>query len=402
MLVNIIKLIKSFLFASVEHKYRKEFAEDINEVNLARGKITAIVFIVMEAVQFILWFNLNRGSLLNKPIIYYGAMYIILQAAMIVFLIVFFKLGADISKYDTAISLAGICFAGMFLLWCGGISLLDQLTSGQITVYTVAVIAIAVTPYYKPVNLLIVYLINHGIFIILLPYFQKSHEILQWNYINSTTFLLIAWVISCMRYKKQVDVFSIRKLLQQKNVQLQRVNNELEKANQKLERISLTDSLTSISNRMAFDKTIRTQWNSCKRYFIPMSLIMIDIDFFKAFNDNYGHQQGDQCLRKVAAALASCMRRSSDMVARYGGEEFAVIVTHMEQEKVLEYAEQLRKSVEQLSITHMYSSVAQCITISLGVHTEVPSEDSSVEKFIRTSDKALYEAKKSRNSTAVA
>lgn len=402
MLVNIIKLIKSFLFASVEHKYKKEFTEDINEVNLTRGKITAITFIVLEVMQFILWFLLNRGSVLARPTIYYGVMYIILLTAMIVFLLIFFQLGTDISKYDTAIELAGICFAGVFLLWCGGISLLDQLSSGQITVYTVAIIAIAVTPFYKPLTLLIVYLISHGIFIILLPYFQKSHEILLGNYINSTTFLLIAWVISCMRYKKQVDVFSIRKLIQQKNVQLHRVNKELEKADQKLERMSLTDSLTCISNRMAFDKTIKTQWNSCKRYFIPMSLIMIDIDFFKAFNDNYGHQQGDECLRKVAAALASCMRRSSDMVARYGGEEFAVIITHMEQKKVLEYAEQLRKSVEQLAITHMYSSVAQYITISLGVHTEVPSEDSSVEKFIKTSDKALYEAKKSRNSTTVA
>ena len=400
MLVNIIKLIKSFLFASVEQKYRKEFTDDINELNVTRGKFAAITLIVLEAFQFILWFMINRVMLFAKPQIYYGVMHIILLTAMIVYAVMFFHAGNDISKYETTINRTVTCFIISILLWCGGISLLDQLSSGQITVYTLAIIAIAVTPFYKPINLLIIYLINHVIFIMLLPHFQRYYDILLENYMNSTIFLLAAWVIACMHYKKQVDVFNIRKLLQKKNAELNKLNRKLNRANQMLEKISLTDSLTHISNRMAFDKAIKTQWNICKRQHIPLSLIMIDIDFFKAFNDNYGHQQGDECLRKVASALSSCLRRSSDMLARYGGEEFAVIITYMEEEKVVEYAEQLRKKVEQMAITHMYSSVAKCITISLGVHTEIPSEDSSIQKFIKAADNALYEAKKSRNSTA--
>lgn len=205
-----------------------------------------------------------------------------------------------------------------------------------------------------------------------------------------------------MMYKKHVDDFNNRKIINGKSEELKRVNKELEEANQKLKKLSQTDSLTGIFNRFVFDTTVKAEWDRCKRHFIPLSLIMIDIDFFKAFNDNYGHQAGDDCLRQVSRTLSSCAERSSDIVARYGGEEFAVILTHMKKEGVLEFAEQLRKNVEQLAIPHMYSSISQHITISLGVYTVIPSDTSSIDEFIRTADKALYEAKKERNNIVVA
>lgn len=283
----------------------------------------------------------------------------------------------------------------MILFWCEGISLLDQLSSGQIIVYAISIIAIAVTPIFKPITLLLMYLIVHLPFLFFLPYFQKSSDILWANCINSTTFLIISWMISCIRYKNQVDDFNNRKIIQKKNDELKRVN-------QKLEKLSQIDSLTGIFNRFVFDKTIEAEWDRCKRYFIPLSLIMIDIDFFKAFNDSYGHQAGDDCLRQVSRVLSSSARRSSDTVARYGGEEFAVVLTHMEKESALEFAEQLRKKVEQLAIPHMYSSISNYITISLGICTVIPSDMLSIEQFIKTADEALYEAKKCRNKVVSA
>jgi diguanylate cyclase (GGDEF)-like protein len=129
---------------------------------------------------------------------------------------------------------------------------------------------------------------------------------------------------------------------------------------------------------------------------------MIDIDFFKAFNDNYGHQTGDDCIRLVAEVLSACAKRSSDVVTRYGGEEFAIILPHMENENALELAEKMRIMVEELAIPHAYSCISEYATISLGVNTIIPSDKSSVEEYIRTADKALYEAKKSRNNIVVA
>lgn len=402
MFFKIFKLIRNFLLLSVSDSYKTEFVVDINRINVARAKITAITFIILEIMQLVALYIIKRDGFLRKTDICYEAMYILLLLVMMVYLLIFVKLGSNIPEHSIGIWVAGISFISIILFWCAGISLLDQLSSGQIIVYSVAIIAIAVTPIFEPVTLLIVYLIIHALFSVLLPYFQKSSEILFENYINSTTFLIISWAISCMRYKNKVHDFNNRKIIQEKSDELKRVNKELEEANQKLERLSKTDSLTGIFNRFVFDKTVKTEWDSCKHHFIPLSLIMIDIDFFKAFNDNYGHQAGDDCIRQVTRVLSASARSSSDIVARYGGEEFAIILTHMKKESVLEFAEQLRKEVEQLAIPHMYSSVSNHVTISLGVNTVIPSNESSVEEFIRTADKALYEAKKDRNKIVVA
>ena len=390
MFFKIFRLIRNFIMASVSDKYKEEFAININEINLTRGKITAVTFIVIEVVELVILFTTRGHAFLKKTDIYYAAMDTVLILIMIVYLLMFVKLENSISKHGLGIKVVGVSFTIMILFWCAGISLLDQLSSGQIIVYSISIIAVAVTPIFKPITLLLMYLIVHLPFLFLVPYFQKSSDILCANYINSTTFLIISWMISCMRYKNQIDDFNNRKIIQEKN-------DELERVNQKLEKLSQIDSLTGIFNRFVFDKTIEAEWDRCKRYFIPLSLIMIDIDFFKAFNDSYGHQAGDDCLRKVSQVLSSSARRSSDTVARYGGEEFAVVLTHMEKESALKFAEQLRKRVEQLAIPHMYSSVSNYITISLGIYTVIPSDMLSIEQFIKTADEALYEAKKCRN-----
>jgi diguanylate cyclase (GGDEF)-like protein len=126
---------------------------------------------------------------------------------------------------------------------------------------------------------------------------------------------------------------------------------------------------------------------------MPLSLIMADIDFFKPFNDNYGHQAGDDSLKLVAAALAECAKKYTDAVIRYGGEEFTVILSHIEKERAAELAEEIRRNVENLKIPHDYSAISKYLTISLGVYTVIPSDELSMDEFIRKADKALYMAK---------
>lgn len=399
-----IKLIGSFLAVSVSDKYKKEFEIGLNRINIVRGKITAITFIVLESIMLLVTLITKKEAFLTPPDIYYGAMYILMILVMVIHLLVFIRLGKNIPKHRTGILAAGISFAGFILFWCAGISLLDQLSyGGQIIVYAVAIIAVAVTPYYEPKVLLYIYLSVHISFLILMAYFQKSGGLLFGNFINVTSFIIISWAISYMRYKGKAEDFNNRILIQQKNDELERVNNELKEANLKLERLSQIDSLTGIFNRFVFDGTIKAEWDRCKRHFAPLSLIMIDIDLFKEFNDNYGHLAGDECIRRIAGVLSSCARRSSDTVARYGGEEFAIILPHMDKESALELAEQMRRKIEELAIPHEYSSISEYITISLGVCTTIPSERMSVEEFIGDADKALYEVKKSgRNNVIVA
>ena len=122
-----------------------------------------------------------------------------------------------------------------------------------------------------------------------------------------------------MRYNRHVIAFKDHKLVEEKSIELERLNLELQEANKKLEELTRIDGMTGIYNRIMFDRTIRAEWDRCRRHGMPLTLMMVDVDFFKSFNDNSGHQAGDICIRRIAEALSDCAKRASDSVARYGG-----------------------------------------------------------------------------------
>jgi diguanylate cyclase (GGDEF)-like protein len=164
-----------------------------------------------------------------------------------------------------------------------------------------------------------------------------------------------------------------------------------------LESAAGEDKLTRIANRRRFDHILEQEWRRATRNQVPLSLIIIDVDFFKKFNDQYGHQSGDQCLAQVAQALARSAQRASDLVARYGGEEFVALLYHMTRDDAFQLAEQMRTAVEKLIIPHIDSPHGR-VTISLGGATLLPHEHGDPWTLVRAADKALYEAKeKGRN-----
>jgi len=184
---------------------------------------------------------------------------------------------------------------------------------------------------------------------------------------------------------------------------LREMQKELEAKNSELERLSSLDGLTGIANRRIFDEFIKREWLRAARDGSSISLILIDIDHFKKFNDGYGHQGGDDCLRKVARTLASTVKRPSDLVARYGGEEFAVVMPGTDREGALKIAEALRSGVDSMNLTHEFSTTADHVTISLGVATMPPSGTTAPEELITKADEALYQAKEAgRNQFQVA
>lgn len=173
---------------------------------------------------------------------------------------------------------------------------------------------------------------------------------------------------------------------------------ELQEANCRLESLSTRDGLTGISNRRSFDQYIEVSLKDAIRAGKPISLIMADIDCFKAYNDNYGHLKGDDCLIQVAHTMAASVKRPMDFVARYGGEEFGIILPDTDREGAVTVAEGIRKNIEALKLAHAYSPAAPCVTISVGVATLVPKQSDSIKEFINNADKALYDAKqKGRN-----
>ncbi|MFO7568913.1 MAG: diguanylate cyclase [Smithellaceae bacterium] len=169
----------------------------------------------------------------------------------------------------------------------------------------------------------------------------------------------------------------------------------LREANLRLEHLAAIDGLTQVANRRFFDQTLAREWNRLQRTGEPLSLILCDVDFFKLYNDTYGHQAGDDCLRMVAGALGDTAKRGGDCVARYGGEEFVAILPATDEKGALHVAEKIRQAVEGLAIEHKSSQVAPCVTLSLGVTTFVPSDTSTPENLIKCADNALYAAKSS-------
>lgn len=168
---------------------------------------------------------------------------------------------------------------------------------------------------------------------------------------------------------------------------------QLELANQKLETLSLSDALTGIGNRRYFDQFLQKIFNINQREKKELSLLMIDVDYFKKYNDHYGHIMGDQCLQAIAKSLDSFAKRGGDLAARYGGEEFSLILSDTDTESAEKCANSYRLSVENLQIPHSASEISEFVTVSIGVVTISGNMQTSIEELIRYSDKALYEAK---------
>jgi diguanylate cyclase (GGDEF)-like protein len=175
---------------------------------------------------------------------------------------------------------------------------------------------------------------------------------------------------------------------------LAQLSAELSAANKELEQLSLHDALTSLANRRFFDVYLAAQIAVARRHKRGMALVLCDVDAFKNYNDHYGHQSGDECLKQVAAALQSCCQRPADMVARYGGEEFALILPDTDLTGAAHIAEAARDAVAQLAIPHRHSPAAPHVSISGGVAVLQEITDISTEELIAAADRALFQAKR--------
>lgn len=174
----------------------------------------------------------------------------------------------------------------------------------------------------------------------------------------------------------------------------------LEVANQQLMALSITDKLTGIANRRRFDEVLENEWRRAQRTGGNLILAMIDVDWFKKYNDHYGHQAGDGCLRNVAQTIAAHTNRAGDLVARYGGEEFALIITTINPENALAFTNKLCKILEELNLPHDMSPFGH-VTISIGVACTIHGEDKSAEVLLKKADEALYSAKQQGRNQAI-
>ncbi|MEO8543040.1 MAG: diguanylate cyclase [Burkholderiaceae bacterium] len=174
----------------------------------------------------------------------------------------------------------------------------------------------------------------------------------------------------------------------------------LERANEQLLRLSTTDGLTGIANRRLFDQTLQTEWQRCARNRSHLALLMIDIDHFKQYNDNYGHQTGDECLRQVARILAMCAKRSGELVARYGGEEFAILLPATDAAEAMVIGQRCVQEIASARIPHADSPVSPCLSVSVGVASMIAAPAEGRATLVMQADSAMYCAKKAGRARA--
>ncbi len=207
--------------------------------------------------------------------------------------------------------------------------------------------------------------------------------------------LLIAHQCSGPRRWQQSEIDLVKRLATQVAIAIKQAQlyQKLEEANRELQRLSTSDSLTGLANRRRFDQYFEWEWVRLSREPGYLSLIICDLDFFKTYNDTYGHQAGDSCLQQVADAIRMVARRASDLVARYGGEEFAVILPNTDLGGAVQVAEIIRAEVAQLKISHPQHEVKPSVTLSLGVASTIPNPHSFPAQLIAAADTALYQAK---------
>lgn len=219
----------------------------------------------------------------------------------------------------------------------------------------------------------------------------------------------------CVRIANQLKISSLQKQLEAQKQELEWQNSRLEdeiqsriaaetqllQINQQLQVLATKDSLTQLANRHLFDRFLAQEWRRMSREKLPLSLILCDVDYFKRYNDRFGHQEGDRCLQRVARGISSVVNRPADLVARYGGEEFAVVLPNTNERGAMSVAENIRQQVESLQIPHPESLVSDCVTLSLGVSCIIPDAQTAPQQLIETSDNALYQAKQKGRNQAV-
>jgi diguanylate cyclase (GGDEF)-like protein len=403
----------NFLDSEIATDDRESFWIELLGENMHRGKILAFVIIGFETVLLL---TDIITSLLRVDSRFafddYLMMYSIMIAVTAVYLLTvrtFRKYLYDVGRKRNLETIV-IVYITFVMSWGSVVSLMDQKLYGQLLTFMVNMIVCSVIYLLDNRKILIPYAVSVLILALGLPFFQESSDILIGHYVNLAVFISISWLTSRILYHNFVDNFNSSKLLDRYNRLLEneidenkRINARLEAANKQLQGLALLDELTGIPNRRSFREFIERAFPACVINGSTLSLIMIDIDFFKQFNDRYGHEAGDKTLIAVANQINAVVREPGEFVTRWGGEEFVYASFNKAEEETAQMAATIGAKVSELRIAHDDSPIAPYITVSIGLCTIPLLEKRDVTTAIRLADRALYAAKNGgRNRIVVA
>ena len=391
---------KSLVHLILTEEEKSKFTNEIIKKNIYRGKLYSKFMIILELILSLtdIFFSYNV-TIRKFKFSSYLFMYLIMIVVNIVYLYFLNKVQITITNLNK-VSITIISYVIFMMSWGAVISLMDQKLYGQVVVYIINVISCSVIYYLNNKTLIYSYFISAFILFLGLPFFQLSNNVLIGHYINCIIFLCFSWLASRILYKSLYNDFKSKSLLLEANNKLKReikenkiIHKQLKISNNKLKEFSLMDDLTKVNNRRALTEFIDAFSNSESQDQTRVSVIMMDIDNFKLYNDNYGHIEGDTVLKKVSSQLKEVLRDSKDFVARYGGEEFIYIARDTDKNEIYEVARKIKEKIYKLKIIHEYSEVSSYVTMSIGIATVIPYNTNSIYECIKNADAALYRAK---------
>ena len=272
--------------------------------------------------------------------------------------------------------------------WSCGITLLDQLGGNNLTVFIYMMLMIASVAMLRPVQSIMLFLGTFVVLNLLLPSFPTpdgTNQVFN-NLINSFFTTAFSIVISAVFYRNRICSYRDQLVIQKQYEQISAINEQLS-------REILTDNLTGMKNRRYLQEVVRKDYEDAQAGSGEMACMMADIDFFKQYNDRYGHQAGDRCLIEVAKVIGQCFGEENASAVRYGGEEFFVVLPQCSTDAALRQAEMLRAAMEQRALERD-DTPQGCVTLSVGVYTCQAGCGVSFEQFIQQADEALYRAKR--------
>jgi len=383
---------------------------EISRINMQRGKLFAAIIIWIELILLLIDLSSRSVNTIFK-FDWYAYMYILMIVVTGCIWILFSYFERNLVQESINVKVVNftiIAYVTFLVTWGAVISLQDQLLYGNIVAFLINMLLGSLIFYLKQIHIIIPKLIGSCVLLIGLPYFQPSSDILIGHYVNVIIFIIFSSIIARTNYANYVQNFMSQKLIEEKSIQLAQINDnllleiqsrehaqkELELANEQLRTISSLDALTGIPNRRKLDESLKEYWAKVVREQLPISVMMIDIDFFKIYNDTNGHLAGDHCLQAVAEVIHKCRREGNDFAARYGGEEFIFIATGMNKEETLGLGEKIRAEIEALRLEHPSSSASSYVTASVGINWLNPTSEDLIREAINRADQAMYQAKR--------
>lgn len=391
---------------SIKNLFPKKYFSTVEDLSLLQSKLTynnilRLRIMAWLLISFMLILIITQLTLIDNidvPEVHAFAPYIIIIRLIIISGSVGFLVISGRPTSPNAITRRhSFCESGFVLLnlicFAGISGLINSIGPGVASSYIMAVLVSSAFLCLNWSKIVTIYGLAWLVMSFTVWHLQSDWVVASSTFLNCSFTTILAIVISQTLYINKVKEFQSQKI-----IELQK--EELAVSNEVFKRMSYLDALTNIPNRRFFDEFLIKEWQRSISDQEPISLIMADIDYFKLYNDNFGHQAGDNALIQVATAMSCSVKRPGDLVARYGGEEFAVILPKTDLMGARQIAERIKQAVEKLNINHPFSLTGH-LTISLGIACLQLNDAELPENLINTADNALYHAKKAGRNKCV-